>query len=258
MMANGFHWVNDFQNIVQTFARISCLLDTNMETMYYTFSSVVRFLDRLRYMTTAEILPAVHAMVFFATLGVAGAKVSEWIRGQPAADGNTDVEAFQKLTGGRRKSRLLWILLLCGLVSTFLGPFLIRFIARLLRKKLPTTAAAAAGTAGTAIEGRKEEPVIVARAVYDYEPEHPDDLPVRAGEELVVIARRGEGWLEARNSASGRVGLVPENYVELPPQSAAPAIPPRFQEVPDELSQYPSLRSSAPSPAPALVLREDK
>jgi hypothetical protein len=33
-VASGFNWVNDFQNIVQTFARISCLLDTNMETMY--------------------------------------------------------------------------------------------------------------------------------------------------------------------------------------------------------------------------------
>jgi hypothetical protein len=37
----------------------------------------------------AEILPAIHAMVFFATLGVAGAKFSEWIRGPPSADGNS-------------------------------------------------------------------------------------------------------------------------------------------------------------------------
>jgi hypothetical protein len=184
------------------------------------------------------------------------------------------VEAFQRLTGARRKSRILWILLICGMrsysgcacrlrvsrvalveamltggrtgiVATFLGPFLVRFIARLLRKRLPTAVAA--------IEGRKDPQVIVARAIYNYEPEHPDDLPLRAGEELVVIARRGEGWLEARSSVSGRVGIVPENYLQISPQSAAPAIPPRFQEVSDSSPAPPT--SSAPASAPSP--RED-
>ncbi|BGP47289.1 hypothetical protein JCM10450v2_003141 [Rhodotorula kratochvilovae] len=51
------------------------------------------------------------------------------------------------------------------------------------------------------------------RAMYDYEGSVPEDLPVREGEELVVVERVDADWLRCRNSV-GSTGLVPSTYTQ--------------------------------------------
>lgn len=51
------------------------------------------------------------------------------------------------------------------------------------------------------------------RALYDYVPETPQDLPLHAGDVVEIVGKRAEGWLEAK-LPNGRTGIVPENYLE--------------------------------------------
>ncbi|GAA5917856.1 hypothetical protein JCM6882_001716 [Rhodosporidiobolus microsporus] len=65
------------------------------------------------------------------------------------------------------------------------------------------------GAAGPAA-GAQEERV---RALYDYEGAEAEDLPLREGEELVVVEHVSSDWIRCRN-ASGSSGLVPAAYVQ--------------------------------------------
>ncbi|GAA5894381.1 hypothetical protein JCM8208_006217 [Rhodotorula glutinis] len=51
------------------------------------------------------------------------------------------------------------------------------------------------------------------RAMYDYAGTSAEDLPVREGDELVVVERVDADWTRCR-SANGSVGLVPSSYVQ--------------------------------------------
>ncbi|GAA5988012.1 hypothetical protein JCM11641_002129 [Rhodosporidiobolus odoratus] len=62
--------------------------------------------------------------------------------------------------------------------------------------------------AGTGAQGDDR-----ARALYDYEGQEAEDLPVREGEELVIVERVSSDWLRCRNT-SGSTGLIPTSYVE--------------------------------------------
>ncbi|EIN11034.1 hypothetical protein PUNSTDRAFT_142897 [Punctularia strigosozonata HHB-11173 SS5] len=51
-------------------------------------------------------------------------------------------------------------------------------------------------------------------ALHDFQPEHEDELPFRAGERIEVIEKDdmyGDGWWQGRN-LSGRLGLFPQSY----------------------------------------------
>jgi hypothetical protein len=59
--------------------------------------------------------------------------------------------------------------------------------------------------------GAKKEKKV--RALYAYEPQGDDEVPMGAGEEFVVVERDVGGWVRVR-VASGGEGLVPGTYVE--------------------------------------------
>jgi hypothetical protein len=54
-----------------------------------------------------------------------------------------------------------------------------------------------------------------ALALYDFEPENPNELRLREGQTVNVAYRNGHGWLVAEDPTSGEQGLVPEEYVRL-------------------------------------------
>lgn len=145
-----FGWVNDFGRIVDTFARISWLLDMNLETMcvdrisllllhlvlfpssFGSFNAMLRFFDRIRFMNLAELAPMVQAMVFLAGLGVAGAKLAELLKGRKKSD-DMDIALFeQQFSGGagatRKRSKHLWTFVLLGLFAAFLGNGVFSFL----------------------------------------------------------------------------------------------------------------------------------
>lgn len=170
---------------------------------------MLRFFDRIRFMNLADLAPMVQAVVFLAGLGVAGAKLAELIKGK-SRGAEADVALFEQefassgRASGRHRPRHMWALVLLGLVAAFLGtPLLFRLLGKIFKRESEKKAGVAA------VEG----PPARLRAIYDYQPETPQDLPLRAGDVVEVLGVRSEGWLEAK-LPSGRTGLVPENYLE--------------------------------------------
>lgn len=51
-------------------------------------------------------------------------------------------------------------------------------------------------------------------ALYGFEPENENELPLAEGEVIMVSYRHGQGWLVAEKE-TGEQGLVPEAYVRL-------------------------------------------
>ncbi|KAL9050852.1 MAG: hypothetical protein Q9162_006396 [Coniocarpon cinnabarinum] len=54
-----------------------------------------------------------------------------------------------------------------------------------------------------------------AIALFDFESENDNELPLKEGQVLWVSYRHGEGWLVAKDPSTGEDGLVPESYVRL-------------------------------------------
>ena len=54
-----------------------------------------------------------------------------------------------------------------------------------------------------------------AVALFDFERENENELPLVEGQVLWVSYRHGQGWLVAQDPKSGESGLVPEEYVRL-------------------------------------------
>jgi len=54
-----------------------------------------------------------------------------------------------------------------------------------------------------------------AIALFDFMPEHENELPLHEGQVILVSYRHGQGWLVAEDPQSGESGLVPEEFVRL-------------------------------------------
>ena len=54
-----------------------------------------------------------------------------------------------------------------------------------------------------------------ALALFDFVPEHENELALSEGQVVLVSYRHGQGWLVAEDPASGESGLVPEEFVRL-------------------------------------------
>lgn len=54
-----------------------------------------------------------------------------------------------------------------------------------------------------------------AIALFDFQRENENELPLVEGQVILVSYRHGQGWLVAQNPISGESGLVPEEYVRL-------------------------------------------
>ena len=54
-----------------------------------------------------------------------------------------------------------------------------------------------------------------AVALFDFESEHQNELPLTEGQIILVSYRHGQGWLVAQDPKTGESGLVPEEFVRL-------------------------------------------
>jgi SH3 domain len=54
-----------------------------------------------------------------------------------------------------------------------------------------------------------------AVALFDFESEHENELPLTEGQIILVSYRHGQGWLVAQDPKTGESGLVPEEFVRL-------------------------------------------
>lgn len=54
-----------------------------------------------------------------------------------------------------------------------------------------------------------------AVALFDFESEHENELPLTEGQIILVSYRHGQGWLVAQDPKTGESGLVPEAFVRL-------------------------------------------
>ena len=54
-----------------------------------------------------------------------------------------------------------------------------------------------------------------AVVLFDFTPEHENELPLTEGQIILVSYRHGQGWLVAQDPQSGESGLVPEEFVRL-------------------------------------------
>lgn len=54
-----------------------------------------------------------------------------------------------------------------------------------------------------------------AVALFDFEREHENELPLTEGQVILVSYRHGQGWLVAEDPKTGESGLVPEEFVRL-------------------------------------------
>ena len=54
-----------------------------------------------------------------------------------------------------------------------------------------------------------------AVALFDFESEHQNELPLKEGQIVLVSYRHGQGWLVAEDPRTGESGLVPEEFVRL-------------------------------------------
>jgi hypothetical protein len=54
-----------------------------------------------------------------------------------------------------------------------------------------------------------------AVALFDFQSEHENELPLKEGQIILVSYRHGQGWLVAEDPRTGESGLVPEEFVRL-------------------------------------------
>ncbi|KAG7807545.1 hypothetical protein KL921_004303 [Ogataea angusta] len=74
-------------------------------------------------------------------------------------------------------------------------------------------------------------PAEYAEALYDYKPQQPEDLELRAGDKITVIEKVSTAWW--RGSLRGRTGMFPANYVKLLGMAPTPAATPQpYQQLP--------------------------
>ncbi|XP_035687140.1 SH3 domain-containing kinase-binding protein 1-like isoform X1 [Branchiostoma floridae] len=72
------------------------------------------------------------------------------------------------------------------------------------------------------------KPVEKAKVLFDYTAENEDELTLKVGEVIIIRSKESvdSGWWEGE--VGGRVGVFPDNFVELlPPEEQGPDVPPR-------------------------------
>lgn len=91
-----------------------------------------------------------------------------------------------------------------------------------------------------------------ARALYNFPAAQPGDLPLTAGDVVVVLQQMEGGWLEGE--LRGQRGIFPANYVEILP-GEAPPVPQRAHRPAPPLptgaaTKVPAAQAAPPAPPP--------
>ncbi|ODQ50269.1 hypothetical protein SAICODRAFT_27718 [Saitoella complicata NRRL Y-17804] len=70
---------------------------------------------------------------------------------------------------------------------------------------------------GFAFQASHEDEEVHGRAIalFDFVPEHENEVALSEGQLVWVSYRHGQGWLVAEDPATGESGLIPEDYIQL-------------------------------------------
>ena len=79
--------------------------------------------------------------------------------------------------------------------------------------------------------GTAVAPPSIAIALHDYESGQPDELPLRRGDQVRILAAGEPGWADGEHVASGRRGLVPLSYLHTAGLQAATTTGPPMTRV---------------------------
>ncbi|XP_020783368.1 E3 ubiquitin-protein ligase SH3RF2 isoform X2 [Boleophthalmus pectinirostris] len=99
--------------------------------------------------------------------------------------------------------------------------------------------------------------ISVCAVLYSYKPRRPEELELRRGEMVGVYGKFKEGWLRGLSLRTGKVGILPSNYITPVLRTSAKLFE---TKVASASSQYNSLAGRKPTAArnPAVVLALDK
>uniref|UniRef100_A0AAV2MIZ6 Uncharacterized protein n=1 Tax=Knipowitschia caucasica TaxID=637954 RepID=A0AAV2MIZ6_KNICA len=99
--------------------------------------------------------------------------------------------------------------------------------------------------------------ISVCAVLYSYKPRRPEELELRRGEMVGVYGKFKEGWLRGLSLRTGKVGILPSNYITPVLRTSAKLFETKAANV---SSQYTSVAGRKPTAArnPAVVLALDK
>lgn len=99
--------------------------------------------------------------------------------------------------------------------------------------------------------------ISVCAVLYSYKPRRPEELELRKGEMVGVYGKFKEGWLRGLSLRTGKVGILPSNYITPVLRTSARLLE---MKAANALSQYNSVAGKKPTAAknPAVVLALDK
>ncbi|KAK7922874.1 hypothetical protein WMY93_009776 [Mugilogobius chulae] len=99
--------------------------------------------------------------------------------------------------------------------------------------------------------------ISVCAVLYSYKPRRPEELELRRGEMVGVYGKFKEGWLRGLSLRTGKVGILPSNYITPVLRTSAKLFETKTANAP---SQYNLVTGRKPTAArnPAVVLALDK
>ncbi|XP_033829445.1 E3 ubiquitin-protein ligase SH3RF2 [Periophthalmus magnuspinnatus] len=99
--------------------------------------------------------------------------------------------------------------------------------------------------------------ISVCAVLYSYKPRRPEELELRGGEMVGVYGKFKEGWLRGLSLRTGKVGILPSNYITPVLRTSAKLFETKAASA---SSQYNSMSGRRPTAArtPAVVLALDK
>lgn len=214
----AFHSV---EAVVQAFASVSMLLESTYQALYSSFRAVVGVADQFGRLKehlaqTLSALALVRSLrwlflrAWYMMRGRSGMTEAAW--NQATRAGSAIPSAGPPQPGGSSWPIVAFFAFVVG------APCLLWRIF-----------SAAARREARWASGEEEHHVAVA--LYDFQPEAPNEIAMKAGQELRLAPKelqpRVRGWLLASLDDGRQVGLVPANYVKVlgvrPPNKAATA-----------------------------------
>jgi len=220
MLHSGLTHMNRFVQAVESFTSFSRLLDMNVDAMNGTLGSLMRFVDVageffyiLKTFAIVKLLLSPFGAIYRLILGTP--RVKRVAGAPPAKMEGFDVSEFRQKKGGWKVSSVI------ALVLSLVGlPIVIAKIwASIQQRRLMIQEGLANGTYVEIKDGEDEFPTAVA--VDDFNPERtPEgerDLPLRKGETVKILGQPFPDWWEGE-TADGRRGLFPQNFVQLKQQ----------------------------------------
>ncbi|XP_068441602.1 E3 ubiquitin-protein ligase SH3RF2 isoform X2 [Clinocottus analis] len=99
--------------------------------------------------------------------------------------------------------------------------------------------------------------ISVCAVLYSYKPRRPEELELRKGEMVGVYGKFKEGWLRGLSLKTGKVGILPSNYITPVLRTSARLLETKAANT---FSQYNTLAGKKPTAAknPAVVLALDR